>query len=116
MTDEPGTFEEALREQTQIKNIPNSEFNDDTFEFADYFDTEAFRESVDEDIDDVEDWVDWAFEPYSAFSEVPEIEAEREEEDEIYWMNVTVEVPTDPDRAARLAAVVSNAIEQRRQR
>lgn len=116
MADEPETFKEELRKETQIKNIPNNEFNDETFEFADYFDTEAFRESVDEDVDEVKDWVDWAFEPYSAFSGVPEIETEREEEDEIYWMNVTIEIPADPDRAARLASLVSNAIEKRRQR
>lgn len=116
MSDDKTEFEETLQEQTQVKNIPNTEFGDEVFHFADYFDVEAFKESFEGDVDDEENWVEWAFEPYEVYlAGVPEIET-NQNQDEMYWFNVTVEIPDDAGRQALLAALISDAFEQRQQR
>lgn len=116
MSDNKTEFEEVVREQSQVKNIPNAEFGDGVFHFADYFDIEAFKESFEGDVDDEDSWAEWAFEPYEMyFAGIPEIETS-ENQDEMYWFNVTVEIPADTGRQALLAALISDAVKQRQQR
>lgn len=109
-------FERVLREQTDVKNIPNSRFEDGEFTFADYFDLEAFKESYGGTVEDEDGWPDWAFEPYEAyFGGVPEIETDQEQ-DGLYWFNVSVDIPEDSDRQKLLAHLVSDAVERRKER
>lgn len=109
-------FERVLRGQAQVKNIPNSRFEDGEFAFIDYFDIEAFKESYSGSIDDSSQWANWAFEPYEIYlTGVPEIDISREQDD-MYLCSVSVDIPDDPERQRLLASLVSDAIKRRRER
>lgn len=116
MTETDTEFEQALREQTQVKLIPNAEFEDGQFTFADYFDAEAFKESYTGPVKEEGEWPNWAFEPYEMyFAGVPEIETNQEYTD-MYWFEVSITLPDDPERQRLLAALVTDAIVQRKER
>lgn len=116
MTETDTEFERVLREQAKVKNIPNSRFEDGQFTFADYFDIEAFKESYGGSVEDEDSWPDWAFEPYKTyFGDVPEIET-GQEHDDLYWFNVSVNIPEDSDRQRLLAHLVSDAVRRRKER
>lgn len=109
-------FESVLREETEVENIPNSRFEEGVFTFADYFDIEAFKESYGGTVEDEDSWPNWAFEPYKAYlGGVPEIETDQEQDD-LYWFNVSVDIPEDSDRQRLLAHLVSDAVERRKER
>lgn len=109
-------FETTLRDRVQVKNIPNSHFDDDRFSFGDYFDMESFKESYTGNVTNEEVWLDWAFEPYEVyFGSIPEISWTREEGDMTFF-DVNVEIPRSEERQRLLAHVVADAWEQRTQR
>lgn len=115
MTDNTSQFEETLREEIQVKNLPNTRFENGQFEFIDYFDDEV-AEAVQSGVNAEKRWADWAFEPYDVYlAGVEEITIERGHDD-MYWYKVAVELPEDPQRQALLATTISDAFKRRQKR
>jgi len=97
----------------KVKNIPNANTDDDgsTAMFADYVAKNqrswAMVPANDVDVEQVAE--DALYDVYeTAFDGVDEISVERTE-DEMYWANVSIEVPDDPVRRRQLAELVADA-------
>lgn len=97
----------------KVKNIPNANTDDDgsTAMFADYVAKNqrswAMVPANDVDVEQVAE--DALYDVYeTAFDGVDEISVERTE-DEMYWANVSIELPDDPVRRRQLAELVADA-------
>lgn len=102
----------------KLKNVPNSELRGDKFTFADYVAKDpmswVYVPENPEDVD-VEAVAEDMYEIYEGLAdEFDEVTVERQE-DEMYWAEVTVEVPDDPGRQERVAEQVAEAILARQQ-
>lgn len=100
-----------------LKNVPNTQINDGTFHIGDYVaknpSTWMYVPADPDDVD-VEATADHVFAPYEALAEFDEITVERHE-DEMYWCDISVEIPEDSARAERLAEALAGAIFDRQQ-
>ena len=106
-------FEETLHKQVKVKDIPNAKFTPDRFSFGDYFDMESFKRSTVEVVEYEDELVNWAFEPYKMyFAGIEEITWEQHHGD-MYWFDVSVELPSDTDQQKLLAHIVADAWERR---
>jgi len=100
-----------------LKNVPNTQTIDGTFHIGDYVaknpSTWMYVPAEPDDVD-VESTADHVFAPYEALKAFDEITVERHE-DEMYWCDVSVEIPEDRARREQLAGAVAGAIFDRQQ-
>lgn len=102
----------------KLKNVPNSELIGGEFRFADYVAKNPMSWAyVPEDPDDVdvEAVAEEMYQIYGSLADdFDEITMERSNED-MYWAEVTVEIPNDPTRRERIAEQVAEVILARQQ-
>lgn len=120
MTDNIGRdFERRVENSgVKLKNVPNVEVLDDTFKFTDYVAKDpmswAYVPENPEDVD-VEAYAEEMYEVYEDLEDhYDEVTVERVE-DEMYWAEISVEVPEDTTRRERLANDVAESIRARQQ-
>lgn len=106
----------------KLKNVPNVQFEGDAFRFGDYVakDVSSWAyipevESQEEAEEYASDVADEMYEIYGRLAdEIEEVELTRAEDD-MYWADVVVDVPSDSSRAERVAEEVAEAILARQQ-
>lgn len=116
-------FEDTLQntDAVQIKNIPNAEFIDGTFEFHDYVSAhpDEWAYIPEDDISVEETARRSMIDVYELwFGGVPEITVESNIEDygDMIWCDVEIDIPEDSDRQYDLARLFASAFAERRVR
>ena len=116
-------FERTLKNGVKLKNVPNTEFNREerTFTLSDYVSKNPSswayvpnKELSEEDVRDIAD--DYMYSLYQELSdEFEEVTLEKHDED-MFWADVTVEIPEDEAQQMRVAEAVSETILARQSR
>lgn len=106
----------------KLKNVPNVQFNGDSFRFGDYVSKDVSSWAYVPDVESEEDAEQYAedvaddmYDIYSRLAEEVEEVDLTKSEDEMYWADVVVDVPSDSSRAERVAEEVAEAILARQQ-
>lgn len=106
----------------KLKNVPNVQFNGDLFRFGDYVAKDVSSWAYVPDVESEEDAEQYAedvaddmYDIYSRLAEEVEEVDLTKSEDEMYWADVVVDVPSDSSRAERVAEEVAEAILARQQ-
>lgn len=106
----------------KLKNVPNVQFDGDTFSFGDYVaknvSSWAYVPDVDSQEEAKEHAKDVADDMYGIYGrlteEVEEVELTKSEDD-MYWADVVVDIPHESSRAEHVAEEVAEAILARQQ-
>lgn len=106
----------------KLKNVPNVQFDGDSFRFGDYVAKDVSSWAYVPDVESEEDAEQYAedvaddmYDIYSRLAEEVEEVDLTKSEDEMYWADVVVDVPSDSSRAERVAEEVAEAILARQQ-
>ena len=106
----------------KLKNVPNVQFNGDLFRFGDYVAKDVSSWAYVPDVESEEDAEQYAedvaddmYDIYSRLAEEVEEVDLTKSDDETYWADVVVDVPSDASRAERVTEEVAEAILARQQ-
>jgi hypothetical protein len=112
-------FESRVRNSgVKLKNVPNVEVEDAVFTFTDYVAKDPSTWAyVPDDLDDVdvEEYAEEMYEIYESLEEHYDEVTVGRSEDDMYWAEISVDVPEDKNRRERLANDVAESILARQQ-
>lgn len=103
----------------KLKNVPNVEETDGEFSFSDYVSKYPSSWGMVPENPDEFDVEGLANEMYEIYEEVanyhPEVTLSKSEDEEMYWAEVTVDIPSDPSKQERIAEAIAEALLARQQ-